>query len=347
MKATNREINNIKEGRQVYIITEDDYYNNGDIVLLECELESIEVEITIKYKYNSLDDCFSLIPYNLFGDFKSKEDAKDYYKNIKNIIVYRTKFDNKRLLNSELDSDLLELIDLTSINKNTIGHSSSEVYELQLKDGTKAILKVQYLSGRNSLKEEYERNKWLEGKLNVPKVYYYKELNGIEYYLMEKKDGVSAHKVENFASLVGENLKQIHSIDITNCPFKNNSTDNLLKIAIDKIDIILPTILEIYPEMNKEIIIDFLKNNKPTDSVLVHGDYSLPNILINDNREVGLIDLGDVSISTKYFDLYYLKKSFARNKKIGCFKEFLESYGLSEIDEKSMKWMDIIDKVLF
>lgn len=347
MKVTNREINNIKEGRQVYIITEDDYYNNGDIVLLECELESIEVEITIKYKYNSLDDCFSLIPYNLFGDFKSKEDAKAYYKNIKNIIVYRTKFDNKRLLNSELDSDLLELIDLTSINKNTIGHSSSEVYELKLKDGTKAILKVQYLSGRNSLKEEYERNKWLEGKLNVPKVYYYKELNGIEYYLMKKKDGVSAHKVESFASLVGENLKQIHSIDITNCPFKNNSTDNLLKIAIDKIDIILPTILEIYPEMNKEIIIDFLKNNKPTDSVLVHGDYSLPNILINDNREVSLIDLGDVSISTKYFDLYYLKKSFARNKKIECFKEFLESYGLSEIDEKSMKWMDIIDKVLF
>ncbi len=347
MKVTNREINNIKEGRQVYIITEDDNYNNEDFVLLECELESIEVEITIKYKYNSLDDCFSLIPYNLFGDFKSKEDAKDYYKNIKNIIVYRTKFDNKRLLNSELDSDLLEFIDLTSINKNTIGHSSSEVYELKLKDSTNAILKVQYLSGRNSLKEEYERNKWLEGKLNVPKVYYYKELNGIEYYLMEKKDGVSAHKVESFASLVGENLKQIHSIDITNCPFKNNSTDNLLKIAIDKIDIILPTILEIYPEMNKEIIIDFLKNNKPTDSVLVHGDYSLPNILINDNREVSLIDLGDVSISTKYFDLYYLKKSFARNKKIGCFKEFLESYGLSEIDEKSMKWMDIIDKVLF
>ncbi len=347
MKVTSKEINNIKEGKQVYIITEDDHYNNGDIVLLECELESIEVEITIKYKYNSLDDCFSLIPYNLFGDFKSKEDAKDYYKNVKNIIVYRTKFDNKRLLNSELDSDLLELIDLTSINKNTIGHSSSEVYELKLKDGTKAILKLQYLSGRNSLKEEYERNKWLEGKLNVPKVYYYKELNGIEYYLMEKKDGVSAHKVESFASLVGENLKQIHSIDITNCPFKNNSTDNLLKIAIDKIDIILPTILEIYPEMNKEIIIDFLKNNKPTDSVLVHGDYSLPNILINDNREVSLIDLGDVSISTKYFDLYYLKKSFARNKKIRCFKEFLESYGLSEIDEKSMKWMDIIDKVLF
>lgn len=347
MKVTSREFNNIKNGRQVYIITEDDSFKNKDFVLLECESENIEVEITIKYKYNNLDDCFNLLPFELFGDFKNKDEAKDYYKNAKNIIVYRIKYDNEKSLSSELDSELLELIDLSSINKNKIGHSSSEVYELRLKDGTNAILKIQYLTSRNDLKGEYERNKWLEGKLNVPKVYYYKEVNNFQYYLREMKNGISAHKVENFATLVGKNLKHIHSIDITNCPFNNNSVDNLLKIAISKIDIILPTILEIYPEMNKESILEFLKNNKPTDNVLVHGDYSLPNILIDDNGEVSLIDLGDVSISTKYFDLYYLKKSFVRNKKMDFFNDFLESYGLSEIDEKSMKWMDIIDKVLF
>ena len=100
-------------------------------------------------------------------------------------------------------------------------------------------------------------------------------------------------------------------------------------------------------KMTKKSIIEFLKNNKPMDNVLVHGDYSLPNILIDNNGEVSLIDLGDVSISTKYFDLYYLRKSFVRNKKMEYFNDFLESYGLTEIDEKSMKWMDIIDKVLF
>ena len=347
MRVTNREFTNIKNGKQVYIITEDDSFNNKDFILLECGLDSIEVEITIKYRYNNIDDCFNLIPFELFGNFKNKDEAKKYYKKVKNIIVYRIKYDNKRSLGSDLDPELLKLIDLSSINKNTIGHSSSEVYELKLNDGTNAILKVQYLTSRNDLKGEYERTKLLEGKLNVPKVYYYKELNNFQYYLRENKDGVSAHKVENFATLVGKNLKQIHSVDITNCPFTNNSVDNLLKMAIDKIDIILPTILEIYPEMTKKSIIEFLKNNKPMDNVLVHGDYSLPNILIDNNGEVSLIDLGDVSISTKYFDLYYLRKSFVRNKKMEYFNDFLESYGLTEIDEKSMKWMDIIDKVLF
>lgn len=347
MKVTNKELTNIKNGRQVYIITDDDSFNNKDFVLLESKSESIEVEITIKYKYNNLDDCFNLIPFELFGNFKNKEEAKNYYKDLKNIIVYRIKYENKEPLSAELPPELLKLIDLSSITKNTIGHSSSEVYELKLKDGTNAILKIQYLASRIDLKGEYERNKWLEDKLNVPKVYYFKELDNYQYYLRERKVGVSAHKIENFAPLVGKNLKQIHSIDIINCPFNNNSVDNLLKIAIDKIDIILPNILEIYPEMNKKSILEFLKNNKPTDTVLVHGDYSLPNILIDDNKEVSLIDLGDVSISTKYFDLYYLRKSFIRNNKIDYFNDFLESYGLFGIDEKAMKWMNIIDKVLF
>ena len=111
MKVTNREFTNIKNGRQVYIITEDDSFKNKDFVLLECESENIEVEITIKYKYNNLDDCFNLIPFELFGNFKNKDEAKDYYKNVKNIIVYRIKYDNEKSLSSELDPELLKLIE--------------------------------------------------------------------------------------------------------------------------------------------------------------------------------------------------------------------------------------------
>ena len=138
-----------------------------------------------------------------------------------------------------------------------------------------------------------------------------------------------------------------HNIDIKNCRFKQNSINILYKKAIDNIDLILPEIQEEYPDMSKEDILLFLKENKPQDKVLVHGDYSLPNILIDENGKVGLIDLGDVSISSKYFDFFYLKKSLIRNKKIEELDLILKSYGIDKLDENYMKWIAIVDKALF
>ena len=346
MKISKREFNNIKKGRQVYIITDNDTYNNKDFIYLNYKEENIEVEITSKSKYNNLDDCFNLLPYDLFG-FKSVDEAVAFYKSVSKVIVYRIKYDS--VMNfTDLDSEVLSLLDISTIKKNNVGHSSSTIYEGKDKDGKEVILKIQSLSSRNSLKDEYERAKWLQGKIFVPQIYFFKEIAGKQYYIQEKINGVSAHKFSNFARIVGKNLKKLHSISIDDCPFKNNSTDNLLKQVLEKIDIILPEIMELYPQMSRNEIIKFLIDNKPTDEVLVHGDYSLPNILINEeSKQAYLIDLGDLSISTKYFDLYYLKKSFVRNKKMEYFAEFLETYGIKELDEVSMKWMDIIDKVLF
>ena len=346
MQISKKEFDNIKKGRQVYIITDDDTYNNKDFVFLNYKDENIEVEITSKSKYKSLSDCFNLLPCDLFG-FENVAEAVSFYKNISKIIVYRIKYDGM-ISFDDFDSEVLDLLDITTIKKNNVGHSSSTVYEPKDKSGREVVIKIQSLSSRNSLKDEYERAKWLQGKILVPQVYFFKETAGKQYYIQEKISGISAHKFSNFAKIVGENLKKIHSIAITDCPFKNNSTDNLLKQVLEKIDIILPEIMELYPQMSREDIIKFLIDNKPKDEVLVHGDYSLPNILINEeSKQACLIDLGDLSISTKYFDLYYLKKSFIRNKKIEYFDQFLEAYGIKQLDETAMKWMSIVDKVLF
>ena len=64
-------------------------------------------------------------------------------------------------------------------------------------------------------------------------------------------------------------------------------------------------------------------------------------------ENINLIDLGDVSISTKYFDFFYLKKSMVRNKKMDQWKKLLKGYGIDELDETAMKWIEIVDKALF
>lgn len=348
IKVTNKIIDNFKLGRQTQLLLEDENLNNKDIIVLKGESgEELEAEITAKSKFNTLEDCFKIIPYDLFGEYASLEEAISDYKDLTNINAYRVKVDIDNYYIISSNQELLDLIDESSLEKNNVGFSSSDVFMLKMKNGKDAVLKIQTLSSRNNLRDECERIKWLQGKVNVPEIYYYKEIANTKYLLMERKQGLSAHKTENFAPKIGKVLRDIHNIDIKGCTFKQNAVNVLYKKAIDNIDIILPQVQEDYPEMSKEDILEFLKNNKPKDRVLVHGDYSLPNILIDENGEVGLIDLGDVSISSKYFDFFYLRKSLIRNKKIDKLDELLKSYGRIKLNENYMKWIAIVDKALF
>lgn len=341
---TREEYNKINDGKQTQIIIEDDSIENKNKIVLKCGEDKIEVEITAKAKYDSLDNCFKIIPTDLFG-FTQITDACEFYKNKKDIIAYRLKIENNDIPEIS-DEKLLSLINIESIKKNNIGHSSVGVFEVKTSEGKNAILKIQRLSTRNDLSEEFKRIDWLQNKFRVPKIYYYKEEQDVKYLLMEKIEGVSAYKYDGFAYLIGKKLKEFHSIDINDCVFKQNNIENLMKNALDNIDVIYSQIKE-ESNMSKEQLIKFIKNNAPTDKVLVHGDYSLPNVLINEKGEVGVIDLGDVSISSKYFDFYYLVKSLKRNKKEEKLNELLKGYGIEELDENYMKWIEIVDKALF
>ena len=89
------------------------------------------------------------------------------------------------------------------------------------------------------------------------------------------------------------------------------------------------------------------KENIPTDFGFNHGDYSMPNIIVDKNTNIiSFIDLGDSGISSMYFDLYYAIKSLKMNKFDSEINEFLEGYGLLELNEDSIKWMTIVDKAI-
>lgn len=344
IKVENSIIEKIKLGKATQIFLKENLEDKEKIVL-KSDSDAINVEITGKSKYKSFNDCFKMIPMDLFG-VSSVDEAKKIYFSDNQVIAYRIKYDSE-IIEEIKDQKLLKLIDASTLIKNNVGHSSVNVYEVSLRDGTSAILKVQHLSSRNSLDDEYERIKWLQGKCNVPKIYYYNVCKHTKYLLMQKMNGVSAHKTENFAFKIGTTLRKIHEINIDDCIFNQNSVEKLLDNALKNIDVVVEQIKESYPEMNKDSIIEFLKNNIPTDKVLVHGDYSLPNILINNKGDVGVIDLGDVSISTKYFDFFYLKKSMIRNKQMDKFEEVLNGYGIEKLNENYLKWIEIVDKALF
>ncbi len=343
-------INRLKNGTQNMVIIQEENISNNEIVFLvdTSTNKKYKAQITSINSFKSIEDVFKMIPLKLFGNYNNIDELINEIKldRNKNIFSCRIKI-NKTLKNELLDKELINILDAESLQEINIGRSVSRVWKGKNKDNKDIILKIQTLPSRVSIKDEYERLKWLEGKLNCPKVYYWNEIDNKKVLIMEFKEGIPAFKFDDIGYDLGRNLKKIHSINIDKCKFNNNSVDILLSNCLDRLDSIMLEINKTYPNEKKERIINFLKENKPTDKVLIHGDYSLPNILIKNKKEYSFIDLGDLSVSSKYFDFYYFIKSLKINKKIFMIQEFLKGYGIEMLNENYLKWMDIIDKSLY
>ena len=343
LKIPTKIFNDIKNGMENLIITkEDKLEKEATIKLVDYNTgEEIEAQITFKQKFRTIKEAIENIAIT------SIKNASEYLDFIGEVTVYRIKtdieVDIKELIK---DSEIYNIIDKNELKELKLGRSDTKVFKTKLKSNyQEVILKIQYTENKNNLKEEYERLKWIEGKLNTPKAYYYNEKDNIKYLIMEYKKGAPSFKFDDIGYRLGKALKQIHQVNIENCPFNKYSPEQLLSNFLDKLDSIYPEIQDNYKDETKETVIEFMKENIPIDKVLTHGDYSMPNILINAG-EISFIDLGELGISTKYLDIYYLMKSLKINKKEEIFEEFLKGYGIDKINNNYIKWMDLINMSL-
>ena len=346
IKCNEKEFENIKNDMQTYKI----FDNSLNLEYLEtCKLvnentdEELEIQITSVKKYDSLDDVLNIINLEKFGIYKDKEDLIKYinkiYDDNEYLVCRIKKTENKIIID---DKGLSDLIKIETLQQEKLGLSGCLVYRLKTKEDQDAILKVQNIKGNDTLKEEYDVLKYLKGKMSVANVYYYNLYENKEYLLREYIDGEPLYKSKKFGYQLGQELKKIHRYYNEKCQFKKFSVNNLLKNAMEKIDIVYQLRGEYFKDFSKNDLINFLEENKPVDDALIHGDFSLTNILVN-NGKYYYIDLGNVSISTKYFDIYILKKSLKINNLEEEWNEFLRGYNMENYNEIYMRWMELIE----
>ena len=345
IKCNEKEFENIRNNKQTYKI----FDNNLNLEYLEIwELinentdEELEIQITSVKRYKTLDDIIKIINLENFGH-EDKESFIKYINTIYNENEYLVCRIKKTINNIIIDDEkLLDLIKIKTLQQEKLGLSGCLVYRVKTKKEQDAILKVQNIKGNDSLKEEYDVLKYLKDKMCVANVYYYNSYGNKEYLLREYIDGEPLYESKKFGYRLGQELKKIHEQYSEKCQFKKFSVDNLLKNTIEKIDIVYQLRGEHFKDFSKNDLITFLKQNKPNDDALIHGDFSLTNILVN-NGKYYYIDLGNVSISTKYFDIYILKKSLKINNLEEEWEEFLRGYNIDDYNDIYMRWMELIE----
>jgi aminoglycoside phosphotransferase len=235
----------------------------------------------------------------------------------------------------------------------TIGYSESKTYLLT---GTSVnlYLKIQSLTAVESLLNEKERLEWLQVKLPVPEVLYYGKDDVNEYLLITEIAGVNASDklfemtLPAIMKQVAIGLRKVHEIKIDNCPF-NQRLESKIEEArkrvqnklVDEEDFDQIRLGLTPEELLKELL---FKRPAMEDLVFTHGDYCLPNIIIDKGEFSGFIDWGRAGVADRYQDLALAARSITYNFGKEHVQHFLEEYGVKEVDESKIYFYQLLDE---
>ncbi|MBQ7990142.1 MAG: aminoglycoside 3'-phosphotransferase [Oscillospiraceae bacterium] len=163
--------------------------------------------------------------------------------------------------------------------------------------------------------------KWLEGKIPAPRVIACERDDGYCYLLMSRVKGRMScdrsylEHPKELLTILADALKMLWSVDIADCPCMRDP-DSELKAAGYRVEHGLVD-LDTFGEGGFEdpkALLEWLTANKPDhEPVLSHGDFCLPNIIIEDGKISGFIDLGDSGVGDKWRDIALCYRSLKQN----------------------------------
>ncbi|MFS0690000.1 APH(3') family aminoglycoside O-phosphotransferase [Sporosarcina sp. 179-K 8C2 HS] len=253
----------------------------------------------------------------------------------------------------EVPSSLAKLTNGFSWEPITIGHSEAKTFLLKSSHSNQ-YLKVQSRDSVERLFDEKEKLEWLEGKLPVPRVLFYGEDEANEYLLMSEIKGVNASDQSHREYLptvlesLGSGLKTIHRVPIDNCPY-DQRLDMKIEEAKNRVEHKLVDEDDFdegrkgrkATELFKELI-----TNRPLneDLVFTHGDYCLPNVIVENKRVSGFIDWGRAGVADKYQDLALAIRSITSNFGKEYVPFFLAGYGFTDVDESRVDYYQLMDE---
>ncbi|MCX4361897.1 MAG: aminoglycoside 3'-phosphotransferase [Clostridia bacterium] len=148
---------------------------------------------------------------------------------------------------------------------------------------------------------------------------------------------------ETLASL----LRELHSMDYSDCPIKNHTQifldsakKNYREGLCDK-DILKQLNLN-----NPDEAWDIIDSQKHLlrNEVLLHGDYCLPNVILDDWKLSGFIDVGNGGVGDRHVDIFWGIYTLFFNLKTHKYaKRFIDAYGKELVDCEKLRLIAAIE----
>ncbi len=198
-------------------------------------------------------------------------------------------------------------------------------------------------SAKGSLKKEADMNAYFNSLNLAPKVLQYLSLDENDWLLTARANGEDCTHPEyltnpkRLCDTIAESLRMLHSLDITECPIQNKN-DDYVSFA-ERIYLTNEYNPDYSPDYwnyeSYEEAWKVVSENKHTlkCEVLLHGDYCLPNIMLDNWKLSAFIDLGNGGIGDRHIDLFWGVWTLNYNLKTDKYRDrFLDVYGRSDVN---------------
>mgnify|MGYP005771965477 FL=1 len=227
---------------------------------------------------------------------------------------------------------------------DTSGRSGAKTYAAVNDGGW--YLKV---GARGSLRKEYETLCYFSAESITPELLGY-ESEEYDYLLTRPLAGKRACDAdlmkdpERLAQALGEALRIFHEQRRAKCPFSNSVEDMLARAKRNHRRGIWDERLAAYvgaEDRDRLYAQLFGEKECLRDDVILHGDYCLPNIFLDDQYALtGFLDLGAAGRGDRHFDLFWGRWSLQYNLKTDRHGDaFYEAYGWDAIDGDRLRLM--------
>jgi aminoglycoside phosphotransferase len=139
---------------------------------------------------------------------------------------------------------------------------------------------------------------------------------------------------ERLVPLLASALRRFHQTPVEDCPFRFGP-DEAMDDAARRVRAGLVRPEDMHPEhahLSPVAALTEAARLRPArepDLVLCHGDYCLPNVLIEAGRVTGFVDLGELAVADRWYDLATATWSVTWNLGPSWEELFLARYGVS------------------
>ncbi|MSQ31639.1 MAG: aminoglycoside 3'-phosphotransferase [Dehalococcoidia bacterium] len=250
-----------------------------------------------------------------------------------------------------IPQELEGLIEGYQWNKVTIGESTDSVSRLARKGRRTLYLKTGAISHDRRVLEEKGALAWLKTMLPIPRIVGFASDSEYDFLLTEALTGVNACAVPpesptDLVRLLAHGLVSIHKCTINDCPLNKRLEVEIIR-ARDNLSNGYSPMIDLHGRSPIEAFEALLKSRPSVeDIVFTHGDYSIPNVMINRGRISGFVDWGRAGIADRYRDIALALKSIQRNLGPGLEQVFLQEYGIVSPDLKKIEFYKLINEFL-